>query len=180
MKMKLLSSIEKIQRSIEKGACYAAAGLVFIMIFPTTLDVILRYFKAPLPEIFQLTEFMMVGVVYLAIAYVQTLKDHIKIEIATAWLPRKYQIVLDLFGYLAGIFVFSIITWQSGKLAWEAWETQDYTMGIVHFPTWPAKSILPLGTGLLCLRLITDFLLEIRKLLQNESGKEPPEERNQL
>ena len=142
-----------------------AAGLVFVMIFPTTVDVVLRYvFNAPLPEMFQLTEFMMVGVVYLGIAYVQQLKDHIKIEIATEWMPQKGQDILDLLGHLVGLFIFGLITWQTGRQAWEAWDTQDYTMGIVQFPLWPAKSLLPIGIGLFCLRLFLDLLIGICKL----------------
>ena len=168
--MQALLSLEKGLRKIERGFCYTAAGLVFVMIFPTTLDVLLRYiFNAPLPEMFQLTEFMMVAVVYLAIAYVQQLKDHIKIEIVTEWLPQKVQKGLDLFGYLVGLVIFAIITWQSGRLAWEAWETQDYTMGIVQFPLWPAKTILPIGVGLFCLRLLLDIIIGIYKLGQSQA-----------
>ena len=163
--MQALLILEKWLRKIERGFCYTAAGLVFVMIFPTTLDVILRYvFNAPLPEMFQLTEFMMVAVVYLGIAYVQQLKDHIKIEIVTQWLPKKIQEALDLFGILVGLVIFAIITWQSGRLAWEAWETQDYTMGIVQFPLWPAKTILPVGVGLFCLRLLLDVLIGLLQL----------------
>jgi TRAP-type C4-dicarboxylate transport system permease small subunit len=169
MQMQALFSLEKSLRKIERGFCYAAAGLVFVMIFPTTLDVILRYiFNAPLPEMFQLTEFMMVAVVYLGIAYVQQLKDHIKIEIVTQWLPRKIQDALDLFGCLVGLVIFAVITWQSGRLAWEAWDTQDYTMGLVHFPLWPAKTILPVGVGLFCLRLLLDILIGLIQLVHSQ------------
>jgi TRAP-type C4-dicarboxylate transport system permease small subunit len=160
-----LSTCDRALRRIESGVCYVAAGLVFIMIFPTTLDIFLRYImEEPLPAIFQLTEFMMVGVVYLGIAYVQSLKEHIKIEMATTWLPQRGQDLLDIFGYLAGLVLFVIITWQSGRLAWDAWVTQDYTMGIIHFPLWPAKSIIPIGCGLLCIRLLLDIFLDIEKL----------------
>jgi TRAP-type transport system small permease protein len=172
MRMQAFLSLEKWLRKIERGFSYTAAGLVFVMIFPTTLDVILRsIFNSPLPEMFQLTEFMMVAVVYLAIAYVQQLKDHIKIEIVTEWLPRKVQEGLDLFGCLVGLIIFAVITWQSGRLAWEAWETQDYTMGIVQFPLWPAKTILPIGVGLFCLRLFLDILIGIYKLGHSQSGQ---------
>jgi TRAP-type C4-dicarboxylate transport system permease small subunit len=171
--MQTILSIERWLKNIEQGFCYVAAGLVFVMIFPTTVDVFLRYvFNAPLPEMFQLTEFMMVGVVYLAIAYVQQLKDHIKIEIATQWMPQKGQNILDLFGYLVGLFIFGLITWQTGRQAWEAWDTQDYTMGIVQFPLWPAKSILPVGIGLFCLRLFVDLLIGIYKLRGLEASDE--------
>ncbi len=171
--MQSLLTVERWLKSIERVFCYVAAGLVFVMIFPTTVDVVLRYvFNAPLPEMFQLTEFMMVGVVYLGIAYVQQLKDHIKIEIATEWMPRKGQDILDLFGYLMGLFIFGLITWQTGRQAWEAWDTQDYTMGIVQFPLWPAKSLLPLGIGLFCLRLLLDLLIGISRLTGSDAGGE--------
>jgi TRAP-type C4-dicarboxylate transport system permease small subunit len=160
-----LASCDKTLRRVERGACYVAASLVFIMIFPTTLDIFLRYImEEPLPAIFQLTEFMMVGVVYLGISYVQSMKEHIKIEMATSWLPQWGQDLLDIFGYLVGLLLFAIMMWQSGRLAWEAWVTQDYTMGIIHFPLWPAKSIIPIGCGLLCIRLLLDIFLDIQKL----------------
>ena len=120
--------------------------------------------EEPLPAIFQLTEFMMVGVVYLGISYVQSMKEHIKIEMATSWLPQWSQDFLDIFGYMIGLLLFAIMMWQSGRLAWEAWVTQDYTMGIIHFPLWPAKSIIPIGCGLLCIRLLLDIFLDIQKL----------------
>lgn len=160
-----LASVNKALLRVERVFCYVAAGLVFVMIFPTTIDVIFRYImEEPLPAIFQLTEFMMVGVVYLGISYVQSLKEHIKIEMATSWLPKLGRDILDLFAYLAGLLLFAIITWQSGRLAWEAWVTQDYTMGIIHFPFWPAKSIIPIGCGLLCIRLLLDICLGIQGL----------------
>ncbi len=163
--MQVLLSFENKLRKIEGGFSYAAAGVVFVMIFPTAIDVILRYvFNAPLPEVFYLTEFMMVGVVYLGIAYVQQSKGHIKIEIATQWLPKEVQEGLDLFGYLVGFLIFSIITWQTGRLAWRAWVTQDYAMGIIQFPLWPAKSILPIGIGLFSLRLLLDVLIGTKQL----------------
>jgi TRAP-type C4-dicarboxylate transport system permease small subunit len=120
--------------------------------------------EEPLPAIFQLTEFMMVGVVYLGISYVQSMKEHIKIEMATSWLPQWGQDFLDIFGYMVGLLLFAIMMWQSGRLAWEAWVTQDYTMGIIHFPLWPAKGIIPIGCGLLCIRLLLDIFLDIQKL----------------
>jgi TRAP-type C4-dicarboxylate transport system permease small subunit len=170
--MQVLFTLERWLKQVERYFCYLAAGLVFVMIFPTTVDVVLRYvFNAPLPEMFQLTEFMMVGVVYLGIAYVQQLKDHIKIEIATQWIPRKGQDALDLFGCAVGLFIFGLITWQTGRQAWEAWDTQDYTMGIVQFPLWPAKSILPVGIGLFCLRLFVDLIVGAWKLGHPETGE---------
>lgn len=163
-----LSSISKAQRAVELGFCIAAAGVVMVMMFPVTADVILRYvFRSPLHGSLELGEFMMIGVVYLSIAYIQAVKGHIRVEVGTARLPKKFQIALDILGYGFGLALFSIITWRSGHLAWEAWITGDYTMGVVRFPLWPAKSIVPIGTGLLCLRLISDIIGDFIKLFRD-------------
>jgi TRAP-type mannitol/chloroaromatic compound transport system permease small subunit len=74
-----------------------------------------------------------------------------------------------------GLVIFSIVTWQSGRLAWEAWETQDYTMGIVQFPLWPAKTILPIGVGLFCLRLFLDIIIGLYNL-----GRSPAANKDQV
>ena len=162
--MKFLSAVDKVQRTIEKIACGIAAGIILVMVFPASLDVILRYlFHAPIPQVYDFSEFMIVGAVYLAVAYVQAIKGHEKIEAATSWLPEKGKAALDIFGYLIGVVLFAVITWQSSRLAWEAWITHDHTMGIIHIPTWPAKSMVPIGSGLLCLRLISDVFVDFAK-----------------
>jgi TRAP-type transport system small permease protein len=166
-----LFAFDKALRNVERWSAYVAAGLVFIMIFPTTIDVFLRYIMdEPLPAMFQLTEFMMIGVVYLGISYVQSSKGHIIIEVMTQWLPQKGQDILDIVGYFLGFVIFMAIAWQTGKQGWDAWVTQDYTMGIVHFPLWPAKSIIPLGCALLCIRLLVDMAMDIQKLLNPAAG----------
>jgi TRAP-type C4-dicarboxylate transport system permease small subunit len=158
-------ALEKFQKTVEKTTCGIAAGIILFMVFPVSIDVILRYlFRSPIPQVYDLSEFMIVGATYLAIAYVQTIKGHIKIEAATARLSEKWKAGLDIFGYGLGAGLFAVITWQSAALAWEAWVTQDHTMGVINLPLWPAKSIVPIGTGLLCLRLVSDILLEIGKL----------------
>ena len=118
------------------------------MMFFLTADVILRYlFSRPIQGTYQLAEFMVIGVVFLSIAYVQSLRGHIKMEVATSWLPKKAQIRFDIFGYLIGIALFSVIAWNSGKIAWNAWQINDLSMGMVKFPLWPAKSLVPFGSG---------------------------------
>ena len=156
-----------------------AAGIVFIMMFPISIDVVLRYvFNKPLHGTYQLAEFMMVGAVYMSVAYVQLHREHIKLELATSWMHPKNQLKLDIFGQLVGFAIFTIISWQSGKMAWQSWITDDYTMGIVEWPLWPAKASVCYGSGLLVLQILSDVIRDSVKLIekryevasQNENG----------
>ena len=55
---------------------------------------------------------------------------------------------------------------DSGLLAWNAWVTGDYDMGLIEIPFWPAKSVMTVGIGLLLWRFITDIghhVAELRK-----------------
>jgi TRAP-type C4-dicarboxylate transport system permease small subunit len=158
--------MESTMSSVVKILAWISSMIVFVMMFFITADVILRYlFSRPILGTYQLAEFMVIGVVFLSITYVQTLRGHIKIEVATSWLPQKGQIALDILGYLIGIALFSVIAWQSGKIAWTAWQIKDVSMGMVKFPLWPAKALVPFGTGLLCLQLLFDLIRDLAKLL---------------
>ncbi|MFH2133172.1 MAG: TRAP transporter small permease [bacterium] len=159
----VLERILKITVDISAGT---SAVIVFVMMFPITLDVILRYvFNKPLHGTYQLAEFMMVGAVYLSIAYVQAHREHIKLEVATNRLSPRMQMLLDIIGHWVGIGIFAIITWQAGKAAWETWRIGDYTMGIVEWPLWPAKTAVAFGCGLLVLQLLADSIHDTARLV---------------
>ena len=73
---------EKIQISIENFFNSTSAAIVGFMMCLTTVDVILRYvFNSPIPGVYTLCEMLMVGIVYLAIAYVQQKKGHVRVDV---------------------------------------------------------------------------------------------------
>ena len=171
------TKIDSLLKSVVNISAAISSTTIFVMMFIITTDVILRYiFNRPVQGTYELAQFMVVGVVFLSIAYIQSVRGHIKMEIATSWLPLKGQTALDIFSHLLGIFFFIIILWQSGQLAWKAWVTQDHTMGLVAFPLWPAKSLVPLGSFLICLQLFSDVIRDIA-LLSNRPSEGSGDER---
>ena len=158
---KLLSPVSRGQGFTERMLSVAGGIIAGTLAILVTTDVTLRYvFNSPIAGLYELSEFMLIGTIYLGIAYVQTQKGHVRIEIFTAKLPPKAQQALNIFAYLIGIVAFGLITWRTGYMAWVAWDMNDYSMGLVQWPIWPARSLVPLGAGLLCLRLIRDMWQE--------------------
>lgn len=141
----------------EKVFSLTGGIIVAVLAILITVDIFLRFiFHDSVRGLYELAEFILVGSIYMSIAHVQAEKGHVRIEIFTSKLSRKIQRVLTIFGYLIGIVVFSVITWRAGCLAWQAWNTHEYSSGVVQWPMWPVKVVVPIGTGLLCLRLIYD------------------------
>ena len=148
-----------------KFSAAISSGIIFIMMFMITADVVMRYvFNSPIQGTFELSEFGLVWIVFLSIAYIQSHKGHIKIDIATSWMPMKGQMILDIFSYILGIAFFAVVFWQSGKMAWNAWVIQDHTMGLVEFPLWPAKFLVPYGAGLICLQFLSNIVQDISRI----------------
>jgi C4-dicarboxylate transporter, DctM subunit len=150
--------MENVQIAVENASNAVSSVIIVFMMLLTTVDVCLRYvFNSPLPGVFILCEMLMVGTVYLAAAYVQQQKGHVRVDIVIEKLKGAPRISLELATLILALVAFGLVLWQSAVYAWDAWITDDHTMGLVEYPVWPAKAVLTVGIGLLCLRLATDI-----------------------
>jgi len=163
----LFAKLEKIQIPVESFFNGVAASIIVFMMGLTTVDVALRYlFNSPIPGVYTLCEMLIVGIVYLAIAYVQQHKSHIRVDIFIDRIEGPPRISFELATLILALVSFSLMAWQSGLLAWDAWVTGDYEMGLIEYPFWPTKSVMTLGLVLLCLRFVTDitnYILQLRR-----------------
>ena len=143
-----------------ESVCAIVAGVaLFGMMALTVVDVFLRYiFNAPLQGAYHIMEFLLVGLVFLAFAYVQRVKGHVGLTLVVEKLPPAVGLVLEILGAIVGIAVFSVTTWLSGIKFHEAWVTGDYVGEIVKVPYWPALLAITIGFGLLCLTLISRII----------------------
>lgn len=171
----IVGKLTRGQSRIERFLGLVSAFIIMCMMFITSIDVIMRYvFNSPLAGGFELQEFLLVGVVFLSQAYVQSAKGHFSLDLLTTRLPSGVQTALLVLGRIICLVIFALITWQSGVRAWIAWTTGQTREGLISFPLWPAKFVLPIGMGLLCLRFISDIAADFRdrpsKRLAKRSG----------
>ncbi len=161
----ILGKLSDIQETAERMLAYAAVVMIMIMMFLTAIDILLRYaFNRPIPGTFELEQFLLVGVVFLTLAYIQSQRGHLRVEIFVEHLPRRVQITFDILGHVMCLVIFSIITWQSGLYAQKAWTMGEYTPGLIKYPLWPARWAIPIGSALFCLRYILDIILDSNRL----------------
>ncbi|MBW1943966.1 MAG: TRAP transporter large permease subunit [Deltaproteobacteria bacterium] len=145
-----------------------SASIIGFMGLITTVDVVLRYvFNSPIPGVYTLSEMLMIGVVFLAIAYVQQKKGHVRVDVFIERIKGTPRNIFELATLILALASFSIMCYQSGLLAWDAWITDDYVPGLIEYPLWPTKTAMTIGSGLLCLRLITDIKHQILELKGN-------------
>ena len=160
-------------RPVEIAFSRITGVVIMAMMLLTATDVIGRYvFNSPIQGSYEITEFMLVAVVFLGIAYVQLVKGHVKVEVATSWLPQRAQLALDIFAYFIGLVMFSLITWQSGIYAWDAFVTKEYTWGLLQLPLWPAKSFVTIGCAFLAIQYLADIITDSARLVRGVNYEE--------
>ena len=154
----LIQRAEKAQVAVENVLNGFSAGIVGVMMMITTVDVVFRYvFNRPIPSVYTICEFLLIGAVFPALAYVQQIKGNIRVDIIIDKIKGAPRLCFELGVLLLALATFIIVCWQSGVEAWEAWVTGDFDMGLIELPYWPPKTAMAIGFGLLCLRLLTDI-----------------------
>ena len=145
---------------------------IFLMMLLITADVIGRYvFNSPVPGTYNISESMMVFIVFLAFASTQAKRQNIRIEIVTRRLSPRKRYPLDLIISLAGILFFGLICWQTWPLAIESWSMREYMSGPVSLPLYPSKLCLPIGSFLLVVQFLIDLVTTIGKGPTEVKGK---------
>ena len=143
----------------EKGGILFSAFCILVMMILTSIDTFFRdVLNSPIAGVYELHSMLMVAVLYLGLAYAQSKRSHIRMDVLATRLGPANQLLLQLIGDVIFLIIAALITWRMGIEAWNAWITHDFLYGMVRFPLWPAKLAITLGTALVCIRLITDIV----------------------
>ena len=139
--------------------------LVFFgMMIMTVLDVILRYlFNSPLLGAFEITEFMMVVIVFFSLAYTQSQKGHVTVDFFVTRLSEQKRRVINLISHSIYFLLILTITWKSVARAIEILETKEVS-GTLSIPVFPFYLIVALGCAAMCIELLRDISKIMRQI----------------
>lgn len=158
-----LAVVLEIQRFVERWAARLGALLIILMMFGTSIDVIMRYgWGSPLYGNIETQSTLLVGVMFLGLAEVQARHGHVIVDITERFLPKNARLVMDTSAMGVALVIMSIVTWISAVEGWESLVTGEYIMGAVNLPIWPARLFLTMGAGLYSLRLLRDLITSIK------------------
>jgi TRAP-type C4-dicarboxylate transport system permease small subunit len=143
----------------------AAGWLLLFLVFLITLDVTGRYFLSrPITGTLEISEFLMVFVIFLSIASVQRKKGHIRVQLLTRNLPRFAATVLDVMAHILAIAFFLLIAWQAGVSAMSSLDFREASEGLLQIPIYPAKFAISIGSLVIVGQLLVDVASQARRL----------------
>jgi TRAP-type C4-dicarboxylate transport system permease small subunit len=155
----MLEKVRKAYTKVTWIATLACMLSVLVMMVYGFVDVCGRYlFNRPLQGTFELSELLMVAVVFLALASCQAEDRHMRVDFLLTNMSKRVRAVVDSIAYMCGIVVCGLLAWYSIAPAWYSWSIREVTMGIISFPVYPAKFVVVVGAGLLVGQLTLDLV----------------------
>lgn len=141
--------IERIIRSASLALLnIAAAGvlLLSVMIFG---GVLWRYvLGSPLNFILPLGEYVLLAVVFLAMAGTLLNEGHVRIDFVTDMMPRKVRVIVGQIGDAIGIATITLIAWLSITQFTKLLRTGETDISLLRIPMYATQWLLVLGFGL--------------------------------
>ena len=151
----------------------ATMVLLVVLIGTTVYEVVARYgFSAPTMWAFD-TSYMINGALFLvASGYTLHVRGHVRIDVLSARLPIRVQMLLDaLFYGLLFVPTMFILTRAAIGEAWHAFVTDDRVLESAWMPLiWPFYAALAIGVATLGLQAAANFIRAVRGLLTSGVG----------
>jgi TRAP-type C4-dicarboxylate transport system permease small subunit len=168
--VKILSLIERICVVIATSALVAMVLLVCISVTGRYL------FAMPIPDDLVFSEYLMIFIVFLPLASVQAVREHVFVTIFTEWLPNRKKVMFETFGVFIGLIAFTIVGVAVFDDLADAWEFQSYVDGPLELLEWPPKFVLFFGVFLFTVRLLVDFIQSVRGIITDTATATRSEE----
>jgi len=160
-----LESFSKVVRKVSYGACFVGMFLAIPLMLLTVGDVTGRsFFNKPIPGTFELSEYMLAGIVLLGAAYTQQVKGHVRVDFLTGRCFPRTRSVLQAVTTLAGLLIIAIMVWQGYLEGIHEKTVSDQ----LRVPQWPFKLLVAVGGLLLWLELLLDFIASVMKIARRQ------------
>jgi len=144
--------------------CFLGSIVLFALMLLTTADVIGRYlFNKPILGVLELTQFMMVCLVFLGMIYTQAENGHISVDILASRCSSKIRTILFLFNNALSFSILLLISLKSFTYAMEIRMAQEIstTLGI---PVYPFILIPVIGCLAVIMVIISNSIEAVRRL----------------
>ena len=142
----------------------AASGVIggffiFSMTLLVSVDVLGRYlFGKPTLVAVEMSAYMYVAIIFLGLAYTESISRHIQITTVTRHLPQNQQKVLAIVISITTIIFVGWLVWFSAGPAIQYFMQGAVSKTGTHTPLWIPVSLIPLGFFLFTFQLIASLI----------------------
>lgn len=138
----------------------AVLGLV------TVADVVGRYlFNRPLLGALELSELMMVFLIFTCLAYTELQNGHVEVDVLVNRFPPRARAICESFAALLSSGLWGAIAWRTAVQGQKVRVAAEVSMNLA-LPTYPFVWVAAVGSGAFALVLLVRMLNAFRRAVQ--------------
>ncbi len=139
---------------------------MFAIMVVSFSDVLLRYFfNSPLTWAYDLiSQYLMVALFFLALAATQRHGHNVRVDILLRNVSTRTRNAMELLGESLAAVVMAAITYLGAVKFFQSWEGGFVIAGAIPWPIWATVVFVPVGAGLLVLRLLASIAMRVLSL----------------
>lgn len=171
-----MQHLERSLRHLENWAMLLVATALFSMMLITVINVVLRYiFNAPLVWSYEvISDYLLAISFFLALSY--TLREHGHIALDSVIRRIQSPHARSAIGLVCDLFALALflgICYEGSLTTHSSW-ANDYSLpGAIPLPAWPAYIMIPIGSGLISIRLICQIVIHTLDLRARQFRTQP-------
>lgn len=151
-KGKVFPAIAERIHTLVRVLTWIASGALAILILFVVINVLSRFlFRKPLPGTIEVIELVAVVIVFFSVAYTETKRAHIYVELVVSRLRKRTQSILASLMYLLSAVFFAVMAWRSGILAWSYLFPAIRETYVLSIPIAPFLFVVAFGSLVLAL-----------------------------
>jgi TRAP-type C4-dicarboxylate transport system permease small subunit len=146
---------------------YLAAGVLAALFLVGTLFMVIagiagRLLNFNVPGTDAYAGYCMAAAGFLALAHTLKRGEHIRVTLILEHLGPGPQRALELWALGVATLLSALFAYYSVRLSWQSWDFHDISTGNDATPLWLPQLTMALGTVVLCIAFVDEFVLEWR------------------
>lgn len=154
------------------GCAWLAAAFMIGVLLMVLLSVLGRQFNFHVPGTDAYAGYAMAAAGFLALAHTLKRNEHIRVTLLLGKLTGRARQGLELWSLSAAVALSGLLAWYALRLVWQSHEFDDISTGNDATPLWVPQLAMALGTVVLFIAFLDEWVLEARGLRKRLDGSE--------
>jgi TRAP-type C4-dicarboxylate transport system permease small subunit len=144
------------------GCAWLAAVFMIGVLIMVLLSVLGRQFNFHVPGTDAYAGYAMAAAGFLALAHTLKRNEHIRVTLLLGKLTGRARQGLELWSLSVAVALAGLFAWYTLRLVWQSHEFNDISTGNDATPLWIPQLAMALGTVVLLIALVDEWVLEAR------------------
>jgi TRAP-type C4-dicarboxylate transport system permease small subunit len=167
---KIVKGLQFADLHVNRVLTVAVGVLVFFCMILITFSITGRYlFGTPVPSTDEISETILVLVIFLPLAYIERQGGHLRIMFLYSRFSERWQNVCDILAKVLVLLLLSLMTWQTLLYALHSWACNEISWGTVSIPLWIPKFSIFFGCLLFSLHVLGSLGIKVKNLVRRVS-----------